>query len=387
MEPNAVRAAKLGQSMWYDNISRDLLDGGELARLVAQAGVRGVTSNPTIFQKAMTTAAGYSAEFEELAADGRTALEIYETLAVSDIRRGADLLRGVYEASEGRDGFISLEVSPALAHDTQGTLAEARRLWAAVDRPNLMIKIPATPQGVPAVRAAIAAGLNVNVTLIFSVAAHAKVIDAFMGGIEDRVRRGLPVDRVASVASFFVSRLDGAIDKALEDKAKADPARAAAVLALRGKAAIANTKLAYELYEREFASPRFAALRAKGAQVQRPLWASTSTKNPSYRDTIYVDSLIGPDTVNKLPPATLAAYNDHGVVAVTIRDGLAEARAQLAAIEAEGISVEAVCGQLLREGVGSFAKSFDDLLAAVEARRKEVPAACADPFGSGPTKV
>jgi transaldolase len=368
MKVPAVRAAELGQSMWYDNISRDLLDGGELARLVRDAGVRGVTSNPTIFQKAMTTSAAYAQEFERLAASGRSAAEIYEALAVSDIQRGADVLRPVYDASEGRDGFISLEVSPSLAHDTAGTLAEAKRLWAAVDRPNLMIKIPATAEGVPAVRAAIAAGINVNITLIFAVSSHAKVIDAFMAGLEDRVNAGKPVDRVASVASFFVSRVDTSIDKSLEAKGSPE------ALALRGKAAIANAKLAYELFEREFGSPRFAKLRAKGAQVQRPLWASTSTKNPSYKDTIYVDALIGPHTVNTLPPATLSAFNDHGVVAVTIKDGLAEAKSQLAAIEAQGVSVERVCAELLKDGVASFAKSFTDLLGAVESRRAALAA-------------
>ncbi len=372
MEVPAVRAARLGQSMWYDNISRDLLDGGELARLVAEQGVRGVTSNPTIFQKAMTTSNAYAAEFAKLAAAGRGAAEIYETMAVSDIRRGADALRGVYDASNGTDGFISLEVSPALAHDTAGTLAEATRLAAAVDRPNLMIKIPATAEGIPAVRAAIAAGISVNITLIFAVSAHAKVIDAFMSGLEDRVLRGEPIDRIASVASFFVSRVDGSVDKSLDERAKAGAANAAA---LRGKAAIANAKLAYELFEREFASPRFEKLRTKGAQVQRPLWASTSTKNPAYKDTIYVDTLIGPHTVNTLPPATLAAFNDHGTVAVTIRDGLDEAKRQLAGIEALGISMDRVCADLLADGVASFAKSFTDLLAAVEARRHEIAAA------------
>jgi transaldolase / glucose-6-phosphate isomerase len=368
MEVPAVRAARLGQSMWYDNISRDLLDSGELARLIADHGVRGVTSNPTIFQKAMTTAKSYAAEFEKLARAGGSASEIYEAMAVSDIRRGADLLRGVYDASEGKDGFISLEVAPSLAHDTDGTLTEAKRLWAAVDRPNLMIKIPATPEGVPAVRAAIAAGMNVNITLIFSLASHASVIDAFMSGLEERVKRGQPIERIASVASFFVSRVDTAIDKQLD--AKGSPA----ALALRGKAAIANAKLAYELFEREFGKPRFAALSGKGAQFQRPLWASTSTKNPSYKDTVYVDALIGPNTVDTLPPATLTAFNDHGTVAVTIRDGLDEAKRQLRELEAVGISMEKVCADLLREGVESFAKSFVDLIGAVETRRRELSA-------------
>jgi transaldolase len=320
----------------------------------------------------MTTGAAYQDEFTKLAGRGCGASEIYETMAVSDIRRGADVLRGVYDASGGKDGFISLEVSPTLAADTAGTLAEAKRLWAAVDRPNLMIKIPATPEGVPAVRAAIAAGLNVNITLIFSLASHAKVIDAFLSGLEDRVKAGKPVDRVASVASFFVSRVDSAVDKALDEKAKSGASGAAA---LRGKAAIANAKLAYELFEKEFGGPRFAALKSKGAQVQRPLWASTSTKNPAYKDTVYVDALIGPDTVNTLPPATLDAFNDHGKPLVTIRDGLADAKRELRDIEALGVSMEKVCADLLRDGVASFAKSFSDLLGAVESRRREIPAA------------
>jgi transaldolase len=368
MEVPAVRAARLGQSMWYDNISRDLLDTGELARLVLEAGVRGVTSNPTIFQKAMTTSSAYAGEFEKLAAEGRGASDIYETMAVSDIRRGADVLRRVYDESEGTDGFISLEVSPTLAHDTEGTFAEAKRLWAAVDRPNLMIKIPATPAGMPAIRQTIAAGINVNITLIFSLEAHAQVIDAFLSGLEDRVKLGKPLDRIASVASFFVSRVDTAVDKALD-------AKGPAAAALKGKAAIANAKLAYELFEREFGAPRFAALRAKGAQVQRPLWASTSTKNPAYKDTVYVDALIGPHTVDTLPPATLTAFNDHGTVAITIRDDLDGAKRQLREIEAMGVLMEDVCANLLREGVASFAQSFADLLAAVEKRRREMTAA------------
>jgi transaldolase len=375
----AVRAAELGQSMWYDNISRDLLDSGELARLVRDEGVRGVTSNPSIFEKAMSSSPAYAAQFEELAGQGKDPEAIYEGLAVADIRRGADLLREVYDASKGTDGFISLEVSPVLAHDTERTIAEAQRLWKAVDRPNLMIKIPATPEGMPAIRASIAAGINVNITLIFSLVAHAQVIDAFLSGLEERVRRGQPIDRIASVASFFVSRVDTAVDKMLEERAKAGAPNA---LALRGKAAIANAKIAYELFEKEFAAPRFEKLAAKGAQVQRPLWASTSTKNPAYKDTVYVDALIGPRTVDTLPPATLAAFNDHGRVAVTIRDGLAQAKRELADLEALGISLDAVCAKLLDEGVASFAKSFADLISAVASRRKEVPAAAGVPFGS-----
>lgn len=384
MESRAARIARLGQSIWYDNVSRDLLDAGDLARLVAEQGVRGVTSNPTIFQKAMSASPAYQAQFEALAARGRTAAEIYEACAVEDIRRGADVLRGVFDASGGTDGFISLEVSPKLAHDTDATVAEAKRLHAAVGRPNLMIKVPATPEGMPAIRALIAAGLSINVTLIFSLAAHAQVIDAYMSGLEARMSQGLPIAHIASVASFFVSRVDTAVDAALAAKAAAvqaaDPARAAALLALQGKAAIANAQMAYALFERETATPRWKLLAAKGAQPQRPLWASTSTKNPAYKDTIYVDALVGPMTVNTVPPATLTALNDHGSVSVAIHKGMDEARRTLADLETFGVSMEAVCADLLAAGVKSFAQSFDDLLAAVEKRRAEAPAAAGGPF-------
>ena len=386
MESRAAALARLGQSIWYDNVSRDLLDSGDLARMVAEQGVRGVTSNPTIFQKAMSSSKAYQAQFEALAAQGKSAKEIYEACAVEDIRRGADLLRGVFDASLGRDGFISLEVSPSLAHDTAGTVAEARRLHAWVGRPNVMIKVPATPEGMPAIRALIADGLCINVTLIFSLSAYAQVIDAFLSGLEDRAKAGLALASVASVASFFVSRVDTSVDAALEAKAKTAGADGAGILALRGKAAIANAKLAYALFEREFGSPRWKALAAKGAQAQRPLWASTSTKNPAYKDTIYVDALIGAHTVNTVPPATLVALNDHGATVLSIHDDAAGARATLARLESLGISMEAVCADLLRAGVKSFAQSFDELIAAVETRRKEVPAAAGGPFVPGASR-
>lgn len=382
MESRAAQLSRLGQSVWYDNVSRDLLDSGELARLLAQQGVRGVTSNPTIFQKAMSSSKAYQAQFESLAARGCDASAIYEACAVEDIRRGADILRGVFDASGGQDGFISLEVSPKLAHDTPATIAEALRLHHAVGRPNVMIKVPATPEGVPAIRALIAAGLCINVTLIFSLAAYAQVIDAYLAGLEDRAKAGKPLAAIASVASFFVSRVDTAVDGALDAKAKAEPAREAELHALRGKAAIANAQMAYGLFEREFGSARWHALAAKGAQMQRPLWASTSTKNPAYKDTIYVDALIGPHTVNTVPPPTLTALNDHARVAVTIHDGAAAAGEALGKLEAVGISMEAVCADLLRAGVASFAQSFDDLLAAVEKRRTEAASAPGGPFPS-----
>ncbi len=370
----AVRVAELGQSIWYDNLSRDLLAGGEMGRLVREQGVRGVTSNPAIFQKAMTTSPLYAPRFDALAAEGYDAETIYETLAIEDIQATCDFLRPVFDAASGADGFVSLEVSPALARDTEGTVAAARRLAAAVGRENLMIKVPATPEGIPAIRTLIGDGLCINVTLIFARTMYDRVIDAFMGGLEDRRGRGESLRGIHSVASFFVSRVDGAIDKRLTALGT-DAARA-----LRGKAAVANAKLAYALYEERFGAARFASLREHGAAVQRPLWASTSTKDPSYPDTLYVDTLIGPDTVNTIPPATLVAFNDHGTAALTVREGVAQAAIDLAAIEALGISVEGVCGELLAAGVKSFADAFDALLGAVEERRREVAAAC--PFDS-----
>jgi len=364
MPTPAARVADLGQSIWYDNLSRDLLQNGELAALVNELGVRGVTSNPSIFQKAMTTSPLYAHEFDALASSGKTAEEIYETLAVEDIQAACDLLRPVYDKASGRDGFVSLEVSPALAHDTDGTVAAAKRLWSDVERANLMIKVPATAEGLPAIRALIGSGMNINVTLIFSLTMYAQVIEAYLAGLEDRAGRGEAIDGINSVASFFVSRVDSAVDKALG-------AHGEAGAALCGKAAVGNAKLAYALYEERFGGDRFAALSAKGAAAQRPLWASTSTKNPAYPDTLYVDALIGENTVNTIPPATLAAFNDHGHVGLTIHDGVEQVRTDLAAIAALGVSVEAICDDLLVSGVKSFADSFDALLGAVEARRQE----------------
>lgn len=365
----AVLVAKLGQSIWYDNLSRDLLQNGTLTRMVTEEGVRGVTSNPSIFQKAMTTSPLYAQEFDKLAAEGKTAEEIYETLAVEDIRTACDILRPVYDSTSGRDGFVSLEVSPALADDTDGTVAAAVRLWGEVDRANLMIKVPATNAGIPAIRQLIGNGLNINVTLVFSRGMYDQVMDAHMSGLEDRVARGESIGGINSVASFFISRVDSAVDQALA-------AHGEAGTALMGKSAVANAKLAYLLFEERYGkdgnpSERFAKLQAQGAAVQRPLWASTSTKNPAYPDTLYVDTLIGPHTVNTIPPATLDAFNDHGQVGVTIGDSVAQASDDLAAIEALGISLDAICDDLLTAGVKSFADSFDALLGAVDARRRQ----------------
>jgi transaldolase len=351
-----------GQSVWLDYIRRGILDNGELEAMIREHDLRGVTSNPSIFQQAIGESDDYDDAFDLLAADGAEAAEAYESLAVDDIRRACDLFRSVYDAADGRDGFVSLEVSPELAHDSEGTVAEARRLWAAVDRPNLMIKVPGTPAGLPAIERLLAEGMNVNVTLLFSVANHERVMEAFLRGVERRVDAGEPVERIASVASFFVSRVDSAVDAALE---AVGTERA---LSLRGRAAVANAKLAYARFREAFSGPRWARLAAAGAQVQRPLWASTSTKNPAYRDVIYVEELIGPDTVNTMPLATVKAFADHGEVRRTVDADLEGARAHLAALAEQGIDMDGVTDELQRDGVEKFAASFRDLMRSVDAK-------------------
>jgi transaldolase len=302
----------LGQSVWLDYIRRGILDNGELEEMITRYDLRGVTSNPSIFQQAIGDSDDYDDAFDLLAGEGAEAAEAYEEMAVDDIRRACDLFRSVYDRAAGADGFVSLEVSPELAHDTDATVVEARRLWAAVDRPNLMIKVPGTDAGLPAIEQLLFEGMNVNVTLLFSVANHERVMEAFLRGVERRMEAGRPVDRVASVASFFVSRVDSSVDAALEGIG------GERALGLRGRAAVANAKLAYARFREVFSGPRWERLAAAGAQVQRPLWASTSTKNPAYRDVIYVEELIGPDTVNTMPLATVKAFADHGVARRTV---------------------------------------------------------------------
>lgn len=347
---------KLGQSLWLDFISRDALRSGELANYV-ERGVLGMTSNPAIFEKSMAAGSAYDDDIRAQVKLGRSTLEIYESLALADIAAAADLLRPVYDKTGGLDGYVSIEVSPRLAHETTATVDEAKRLWKALDRPNIMIKIPGTPEGVPAIRQAIAAGININVTLLFAIDAYEKAALAFIEGLEERMAQGLPVDRIASVASFFVSRVDSLIDKNLADHPQAAE--------LRGKAAIANAKLAYELFEKLFSGPRWDALAARGARVQRPLWASTSTKDPSYPDTIYMDALIGSHTVNTAPPQTIDAFEDHGTVAVTVTEGLDEARRVMQQLQAAGIDMDAVTDELLWDGVRLFAEAFDRLEAGL----------------------
>jgi transaldolase len=359
-----------GQSIWYDNIERGLLQRGELAGMVAREEIRGVTSNPTIFMNAMTKTGDYDAGLVPLARAGRTAEEIFWQLAVEDIVAGADVLRPLYNQTGGGDGYISLEVSPNLAHDTDTTLSEARRLWRLVDRPNLMIKIPATKAGLPAITAAIADGINVNVTLIFARARYAEVMEAYIQGLEQRLAAGLPVDAIASVASFFVSRVDTKVDPQLVAMIDHAGQRAASLL---GTAAIANARLAYADYKVVFGADRFRTLKARGARVQRPLWASTGTKNRQYSDVMYVDSLIGPDTVNTVPPQTLAALLDHGRVQPgTLEADLAGAQQVIDDLARLGITMDRVTQELEDEGVQSFMDSFSEVVAQVEKRRRAV---------------
>lgn len=367
-----------GQSVWLDYIRRDLMQSGELARLVREDGLRGMTSNPAIFEKAISSSADYAASLAALRAQGiREPLALYEGLAVEDIQAASDGMRAVYDDSKAYDGYVSLEVSPFLARDTQGTLQEARRLWARVNRPNVMIKVPATTEGLSAIRQLIAEGINVNVTLLFAVARYEAVAHAYLEGLEARAASGHPVDRIASVASFFVSRIDSMVDGKLTALAAAasDSATRAAIEALLGTVAIANAKLAYQRYQALFAGPRWGALAARGAQPQRLLWASTSTKNPKYRDVIYVEALIGPDTVNTIPPATYDAFRDHGVVATTLTSDVAGAAATMTAVERAGISMTDVTDALLDEGLRLFVEPFDKLLRALDPPRHDTSTA------------
>ncbi len=362
-----------GQSLWLDYIDRVMLGNGDLARRIREDALTGMTSNPTIFEKALAEGASYDAQLRALPA-ACSDREAFEAVATADVRDACDAFRGVYDATEGVDGYVSLEVSPDLARDAAGTIAEARHLWRVVDRPNLMIKVPGTIEGAEAIRQLIADGINVNVTLLFAVDAHARVIEAYLAGLEQRAAAGLPINRISSVASFFISRVDSAIDKQLDTMAIADEAHADTLRALQGKAAIANAKLAYRLFIASFSGPRWAALAAHGARVQRPLWASTSTKNPAYRDVMYVEELVGPDTVNTLPPATLEAFRDHGEVRQSVATEMAEADRTLAALEAVGVSLQAVTERLLTEGLASFEQSFVTLLAGLTAKRAALAA-------------
>lgn len=367
--PN-VELQSLGQSLWYDNIDRRLIESGELRRMIEEDGVVGLTSNPTIFDKAISSSVSYDAALSRLVRSGKSAIDIYETLAIEDIRAAADLLRPVYERTSRVDGLVSLEVSPHLAYDTEETLNEVRRLWTAVDRPNLMVKVPATPQGIPAVEQLIGEGININITLIFSLEAYRRVAEAYLAGLEGRFEANLPIDHISSVASFFVSRVDTKVDSQLTGALGRSDGRDPnpRLESLLGKAAIANCKLAYEIFQNIFGDGRFQRLSKSGARAQRLLWGSTSTKNPNYPDTYYVDSLIGPDTVNTVPTETLQAFKDHGAVARTLDAGFDDARQVAEELAGAGIDIDDVTAQLLQEGVDQFVNSFDKLIDGIEAR-------------------
>ena len=371
----AEQLLDLGQSVWLDFIRRGHLISGEFDRMLREDGVVGVTSNPTIFQLAIAQSRDYDAALMERLAGGLQGASLFESLAVEDIQMACDHLRPAFDRTGGRDGRVSIEVNPHLAHDTAGTLAEARRLRAAVGRDNVMIKVPATAAGVPAFRTLTAEGLSVNVTLIFSLARYHQVLEAYLAGLEQRDASGQSLAGIQSVASFFVSRVDSRIDPELEAVAArlapGSPARAE-IEGLKGRAAVANARLAYAHFRAMTDAPRFTALRARGAQPQRPLWASTSTKNPAYRDVIYVEELIGRDTVNTMPPQTLAAFNDHGVVEARIERDLEGAAALFGRLSAVGVAAEALIDELEPQGVLAFSRSFDQLLEALESKRREL---------------
>jgi transaldolase len=369
------RLYQAGQSVWLDYIDRRLLNDGRLVALIERDALVGMTSNPTIFEKALAEGEAYDAQISAASPELSPA-ELFELIETDDVRAACDRFAGVFEDTEGHDGYVSIEVSPSQAFDADMTIVEARRLWKTVDRPNVMVKVPGSVEGARAIRRLIAEGINVNVTLLFAIAAHDRVIEAYIAGLEDRLAAGQPIDTMASVASFFVSRVDTETDKRLNAMAeRASGTERDHLLSLRGKAAIANAKLAYRLFTERFSGERWERLAAKGAMVQRPLWASTSTKNPAYRDVIYVEQLIGPQTVNTLPPATMDAFRDHGIVARTVDMDVAGAEADLAALEAAGISLDQVTQQLLTEGVASFQRSFDTLLAGLSRKTASLVAA------------
>ncbi len=359
MSSTIQKLTSLGQSIWYDNIQRKLFENGDLKAMIERGDIRGVTSNPSIFNAAIAKSNDYDSALMPLAWAGWDAEKIFWQLAIEDIKAACDAFAPLYEESNGGDGYVSIEVSPYIANDTDATVAQAEQLWVRVARPNLMVKIPATKAGIPAIRKAIAAGVNVNVTLIFSLTRYAEVMDAYLTGLEDRAAAGHPIDHIASVASFFVSRVDSKVDPQLPEGSP-----------LRGRAAIANAKLAYDLYHQTFVGRRWENLKVKSARVQRPLWASTSTKNPAYPDTLYVDELIGPETVNTVPPQTLEAFRDHGIASMTLMRGVAEAEDTIKQLEATGVSMDVVTQELEDEGVKAFADAFTQLLETIEMRRK-----------------
>jgi len=368
-----VELQSYGQSVWLDNISKAILDSGELQKLIDEDGLRGVTSNPTIFEKAINGSRDYDAVLKLLAQAGRTVDEIYEALVIDDIRRATDLFRPLFHATKGLDGYVSLEVSPRLANETQRTLEEARRLWAKVDRPNVMIKVPATPAGIPAIEQLISEGINVNVTLMFSMEHYVRVAEAYVRGLQARARIGQPL-AVGSVASFFVSRVDSLVDKLIEERLarSADAGEKHDLESLLGKTAIANSRLVYQKFQEIFGGREFLSLKEKGARVQRPLWASTSTKNPKYRDVLYVEELIGADTVDTMPPATIEAFRDHGRVRPSLEEDLKADEGLFQSLAKYRIDMGAATEKLQVDGVKLFADSFDTLMKALASKRESL---------------
>ena len=358
-----VQLQDFDQSVWLDSISRGLIQSGQLQALVDNDGLRGMTSNPAIFEKAISGSDDYRDQLRALHAAGKSTTEVYEAVAVTDIQSACDVLRPVYDASDGEHGLVSLEVSPELAFDTEGTIGEVRRLWQQVGRPNLMIKIPATDEGIPAVQQMLTEGYNVNITLMFSLTDYDNVAEAYISALEARAAAGQPINRIASVASFFVSRIDTLADELLEARVQAGETQAQGLM---GQVAIANAKVAYQHFLDFFKSERFQKLEAHGARVQRVLWASTSTKNPAFSDVMYVDNLIGPHTVNTLPDETMDAFRDHGTLAQTVDTGVAEAQAVLDALAAVGVDYNAMTRQLQQEGVDKFVQPYHTLLERIE---------------------
>ena len=363
---------KFGQSVWLDYIRRNIIINGELQKLIDQDGLRGITSNPSIFEKAIAGSTDYADFLDQLRAQDLSTGDIYERLAIRDIQDSADLLLPVYKSTNRKDGYVSLEVSPTLARNTQGTIEEARRLWKAVGRPNIMIKVPGTVEGAPAVRQLISEGININITLLFAQEAYVNVANAYIEGLEAAQKAGKDISGIASVASFFVSRIDSLIDSTIDTRLKtpANAEEAALLDGLHGKVAIANAKQAYRSYQQMIAGQRWKTLAASGGQVQRLLWASTSTKNPKYRDVLYIEELIGPDTVNTIPPATMDAFREHGNVRRTLDADLASADKTMADLEKVGISMKKITDQLLNDAIKLFDEAFEKLLAAVEQKKK-----------------
>jgi transaldolase len=367
-----VKLSAFGQSIWLDYIRRKMIESGELQKLIDEDGLRGVTSNPAIFQKAIAGNDDYDEAIRTLTQAGKSVAEIYQVLTLEDVQQAADLFRPLYDRVDGRDGFVSLEVNPHLAHDAEGTIEEARRLWQALGRPNVLIKVPATKAGLPAIKQLISEGINVNVTLLFGLPRYREVAEAYISGLEARLAQGQPMPRVASVASFFLSRIDVLLDPELEKIAREDGPHAKGAEELQGQIAIASAKVAYTIYQEIYGSERFKGLAAQGARPQRLLWASTSTKNPAYSDTKYVEPLIGPHTVNTLPPETLEAYRDHGNPAPRLPEGVDRAASYLQRLPEVGLDLNHATQQLEDEGVEKFNQPFDSLMDTLESKRQEV---------------